>query len=249
VSKKLKSKNKLLKQQELIAEIQEETKTFEQIAKEIEGNVQRDTKEAIAKIKEQTAEIGVRRLCNALKRDKPDITAKEIRLRVVHRMCPHIWRENYVRQFWPEWMKNPAAIDAGIAGDQGRTKKSYKNSILQEQEKEEEQTPVSSQTIWEYEDTHPKTETSPIQAKGDINRAIHTLFGRLTGINHMPHMEDDVKKQYVIDTRERAKDIINGISKIERDFLYNWLTWLGMVMDDWTDLLEKADKTAYDTRE
>lgn len=243
----MKTKTRLLVQKEIEEEIKSETKTFEQIAQEIEGSVTRETKEAIAKIKEETAQVGVRRLCNALKREKPDIKPKEIRLRVVHRMCPHIWRENYVRQFWPDWMKNPGAVDAGIAGDQGRTKKSYKNSILQD--KDEENEPISSTPMSEYEETHPKTETSPFQTKGEINRAIHTLFGRLTGINHMPHMEDDVKKQYVIETRERAKDIINGISKIERDFLYNWLTWLGMVMDDWTNLLEKADKTAYDTRE
>lgn len=233
--KKLKTKTKLLKQKE----IEEENRTYEEILQEVR------------ELNEGTAAEYVPRLCTALKRKNPLISSAAIRATVIRDLCPSPWKEGTVRQYWPNWMVNQEASQRATASNilraEGKTKTVFVSP--QDQERDEENEPVSSMSMDEYEETHPKTELSPFQIKGDINRAIHTLFGRLTGVNHMPHMEDDVKKQYVIETRERAKDIINGISKIERDFLYNWLTWLGMVMDDWTNLLEKADKTAYDTRE
>jgi hypothetical protein len=62
----------------------------------------------------------------------------------------------------------------------------------------------------------------------------------------MPTQEDDVMKDYIIPARPRLKDIANGSSKIERDFLFNWLTWIIMASKDARDIFEKADKTAYD---
>ena len=64
----------------------------------------------------------------------------------------------------------------------------------------------------------------------------------------MPTHEDDVTKEYIIPARERLKDMANGSSQTERDILFNWLTWIIMASKDCREIIENAEKTAYDTR-
>ena len=239
----MKSKTKLLKQRE----IREDNRTFEDIVEEIKQNV------------EIMAEEYVPKLCTALKRQSPLISAVAIRTRVIQEVGKPIgpWKESTIRQFWPNWMKNPKLVAAGQQSGLIREEKRLKSveafsteqRQTDDQDRDEEQAPVSSQPIWEYEETHPKTEETPFQAIGEINRAVARLWTALTGNPNMAHMEDNIKKEHVIPTRERFKDIMNGSSKVERDFLFNWLTWLNLVIVDRIDLIEKSDKTAYDTRE
>ena len=114
---------------------------------------------------------------------------------------------------------------------------------------EEEQIPVKSWTLTDYEEEHPEIAESPFEAIGEINRKLSSFWTALTKQKNLPTREDDVMKDYIIPARERLKDISNGSSKIERDFLFNWLTWVIMAAKDCRDVFEKADATAYDTRE
>ena len=113
----------------------------------------------------------------------------------------------------------------------------------------DEEKPVKSWTLAEYEEEHPTVAESPWEAIGNINRSLARLWTALTKQKNMPTRQDDVMKDYIIPSRERLKDIANGSSKTERVFLFNWLTWIIMATKDCRDVFEKADKTAYDTRE
>src|SRR5262245_36617356 len=238
----MKGRTKLLKQRE----IREDNRTFNEIVDEVKQSV------------EVMAETYVPLLCTALKRERPLIAGAEIRLRVIKAVAKPNgpWKESTIRQWWPEWIKNPKLVEAGkkavVVSQQSRRMNTLYSStprheITQDDmDRDEEQQPVSSQPMWEYEDTHPKTELNPWVEIGEINRAIARLWTGLTGEKNMPHMEDDVRKDFIIPSRERFKDIANGSSKVERDFLFNWLTWLNICIKDRIDLLEKSDKTAYD---
>mgnify|MGYP001375874675 CR=1 FL=1 len=258
MNQKRKLIHKSINEEELLRDhyYTDENKTFDQVVKEIIGDQKRQIEEAISRIKEEGVEDAVKRLCAAAIRDKPDIEPRGIRLKVIDALCPHIWRENYVRTWWPSWMKNKKSSESISAAwdanpNMGNTRKN--NEIIDftqdDLDREEEQKPVKSYTMTEYEEAHPEIAESPFEAIGEINRAIARLWKALTKRNHMPTREDDVKKQYIIPARDRLKDIINGSSKVERDFLFNWLTWLIMEAKDCRDLIEKADTTAYDTRE
>jgi hypothetical protein len=237
----MKQKTKLLKQREII----EDNKTFDEILEEIKQNVEILATEYIPK------------LCTALKRQYPLMNGVAIRTKVISAVSKPIgpWKESTIRTCWPQWMKNEKKVEhakqqwQSDSPPRGKISKVNFETSQDDQDKEEEQTPVSSQTIFEYEETHPKTEETPFQALGEINRAIARLWTALTGNPNMAHMEDNIKKEHIIPTRERFKDIMNGSSKVERDFLFNWLTWLNQVVVDRIDLIEKSDKTAYDTRE
>jgi hypothetical protein len=235
---KSKSKLRLLKKKE----IETLDKSYEEILQEI-----RD-------LNEGTAAEYVPKLCVALKRKNPLITAVQIRATVINDLCPSPWTEKTVRGYWPEWLKNPKLVEHGKISRRAqiassKSPESYGKLSTDDIDKEEEQSPVESSPIWEYEDTHPKTEETPFEAIGEINRAIARLWTALTGKKDMAHMEDDIKKEHIIPTRERFKDIVNGSSKVERDFLFNWLTWLNQVIKDRIDIIDKSDETAYDTRE
>ena len=78
-------------------------------------------------------------------------------------------------------MKNPNAVAAGNAGNLAReeNKKSHKNDFLpqddinqDELDKDEEQAPVKSWTLSEYEEDHPTIAESPFEIIGDINRKL-----------------------------------------------------------------------------
>lgn len=252
---KQKPMHKLINQGELLRDIYytDENKTFDQVAKEIIGDLEKQIKESISRIKEEGLEDAVHRLCAAAIRDKPDIEPREIRLKVINKLCPHIWRENTVRTVWPAWMKNTkiaSTRDATrLAREEEQKMIEISSSTQDDLDREDEQKPVKSYSMSEYEETHPTIAESPFQAIGEINKSIARLWTALTKQKNMPTREDDVMKQYVIPARQRLKDMLNGSSKIERDFLFNWLTWVIMASKDCRDLCEKADKTAYDTRD
>jgi len=238
-----KSKLKDIKKTELIMEIQLETKTFNQLVIEVKGKIEAELKESVAAIKEHTAEEYIPRLCNALKKENPELTITQIKVKVEKTVCPDIWRANTVRTYWPQWMKDPHRVDIGILGDQNRIPKNLGKKTLLETDSDN---PALSWTPEEYEETHPTKETTPFQSLGEINRAIARLWETLTGEKNMPTSEDDVKKDHLMPTRDRFSDVMNGSSKVERDFLFNWMTWLEMLIKDRIALIEKADKTAYD---
>jgi hypothetical protein len=116
-------------------------------------------------------------------------------------------------------------------------------------EGEEESRPIKSWTLAEYEEQHPRIAESPFEVIGEINRKLSSFWTALTKQKNMPTREDNVMKDYIIPARTRLIDMLNGSSKVERDFLFNWLTWIIMAAKDCRDLCEKADATAYDTRE
>lgn len=255
---KRKQVHKLINEEELLkdAYYTDENKTFEQVAKEIIGDLEKQIKESISRIKEEGLEDAVHRLCAAAIRDKPEIEPREIRSKVINKLCPHIWSENTIRTVWPEWMKNKTMSEAlkaswDTGANIGNTKKSNKNITFSQEEldKEEEETPVKSYTMSEYEETHPEIAESPWEAIGEINRSIARLWTALTKQKNMPTREDDVMKDYVIPARARLQDIASGSSKAERIYLFNWLTWVIMAAKDARDIVEKADKTAYDRDE
>ena len=202
---KSKSKLKLLKKKE--KEILDQS--YEEILQEVR------------ELNEGTAAEYVPKLCMALKRKNPLISAVAIRATVIRDLCPTPWKEITVRHHWPDWMKRPEMVAAGSLG--GRPKRSEigssKEPISQhDTDKEEEEAPVSSEAMWDYEDTHPKTEETPFEALGKINRAIATLWTALTGKKDMAHMEDDLKNDHIIPTRERFKDIVNGQQQSRKRF-------------------------------
>lgn len=129
------------------------------------------------------------------------------------------------------------------------TQKGKELGLTEEEiDKDVEQIPVKSWTQDEYEEEHPEVAESPFEAIGEINRSLARLWTALTKQKNMPTSEDDVMKDYIIPARDRIKDMLNGSSKIERTYLFNWLTWVIMAAKDCRNLCEKADTTAYDTR-
>jgi hypothetical protein len=75
-------------------------KSFDELVQEIE------TEREI--IREKIAKEYVPRLCNALRRDRPDLKSTEIRLTVITRLCHkrrrEILSEEIVRKHWPDWL-------------------------------------------------------------------------------------------------------------------------------------------------
>jgi hypothetical protein len=224
----------------------EDNRTFADIVEEIKHNINIMATEYIPQ------------LCTALKRENPLIAGVVIRSRVIEAVSKPNgpWAESTIRNNWPQWLKNEKMT--------GAVKQQWKDSpksagrppianskiaISQDDlDREEEEDPVSSVSLEEYEETHPTVEENPFEALGKINRAVSNLWTQLTGKQGMPHMEDNIKVDHIAPTRNRFTDIMNGSTKTERDFLFNWLNWLNLVIKDRIDLIEKSDKTAHDTR-
>jgi hypothetical protein len=75
-------------------------KRLEELFRELEERLEKD----IEDIRNRTAKEYVPKLCKALIKQNPDATPAEIRLRVIHRMCPKVWSESIVRKYWPDWL-------------------------------------------------------------------------------------------------------------------------------------------------
>lgn len=235
-----KTRLKLLREKEIK---ERKTKGFEELKKELE------------EVLKYTAEEWIPKFCDALRDENPTISISEIKARILKdSLVSKIWAQGTIKNNWSDWMIDKQKSESGKLGA-AASHSAHKNVGTNENhgqeanDEEDENKPAVSYTMDEYEETHPKTEESPFQSLGRINRAIATLWTALTNNKNMPTMEDDVKKDFIIPARDRAKDIVNGSSKIERDFLFNWITWLGLELADWKNIVANSDATAYDTRE
>lgn len=238
----MKSKTKLRQLNDKEIQGGKEYETFEDVIKELEDALS------------TSAEKYIPRACTALKRQYPLMSSEAIRLKILkHPTISRVWMEGTIRNHWPPWMKNEVRVEAGKKGraSQEYTKMLTKSEQISQNDldRDAEAMPIQSWTQSEYEETHPTIAESPFQAIGEINRSIARLWTALTKQKNMPTRQDNVMKEYIIPARERLKDIANGSSKIERDFLFNWLTWVDMAIKDCRDIFEKADATAYDTRD
>lgn len=240
------------------------TKQLKLLKKRLENGKERTYEEILEDLRNRVDVLAaefIPELCTALKRKNPLMSSVTIRATVIADCAKQNggpWKESTIRQFWPDWMKNPKSVQAGhIAGNSigaGRPRKiPLSNKGISQEEQDdldqlEESRPVKSWTPDEYEEEHPEIAESPFEAIGEINRKLASFWTALTKQKNMPTSEDDVMKQYIIPARTRLKDMLNGSSKTERVYLFNWLTWIIMAAKDCRDLCEKADATAYDTR-
>lgn len=210
-------------------------KEFETAAEDIENEVEQE----IVNVRELSTKKGIERLCNILKRDK-SLTYPGIRRKVIARMCPKTWNENTVRGNWPIWMNYEKLSEARQKDwKEGKHSENAVDSADIGKDEEEEEHPVSSLSMSDYEETHPEIAKSPFQSLGEINRAIARLWTALTEKKDMPTREDHIKRDHIIPTRQYRKDIVAGSSQIEKDFLYNWLTWLNEATNDMLEIIEK----------
>lgn len=219
--------------------------TYNEYLKQISKDIQ--------SYKESRAKESVPHLYMKIKREHPLMSAPNIRQKIV-RDCSHLWPETTIRNYWPTISKDPMRQEAAKEGHKTRQQKdslnfSEQNTNEQQQEREEENASTGGTPSWDWEDTHPKTEKHPTEWLVETNRVIARLFQLLTDKPNMPTSNKDIKLDIIKPTRPYIEDLVNGIPKDDRIFLHNWLVYLDHVIRDRIDIIEKADKTAYDTRE
>lgn len=227
-------------------EIEQDKLTYDEYLKQITKDIQ--------EYKESEAKQCVPHLYMKIKREHPLMSTPNIRQKIV-RDCKHLWPETTIRHYWPEMSKDPLKSEAAKKGHKNRKKGNSapnvgaENADEHQQEREEENASEGGMASWDYEETHPKTEKSPTDWLVITNRAIARLFSLLTNNPNMPTSNKDIRADIIKPTRPFAEDMITGIPKGDRIYLHNWLVYLDYVIRDRIDIVEKADKTAYDTKE
>lgn len=231
--------------------------------KEVRSKKKKSYDELLAEYKDlfkKTADVYIPELFEALHEMHPTWNNQDLEARMV-RDLEGINTPKTIHGFRANFMKNPALVERSKKSratqlsrqenlrEEGREVLSKAARELPEpelQEEDEQTATVEGIPLEDWREEHPQTELSPFEALGEINRSIAKLWKALTGLNEMPTISDDVKKDFIKPTKQRREDIINGSSKIERTYLYNWIEWLDMALRDTQQILDKSDVTAYD---
>jgi hypothetical protein len=84
-----------------------------------------------------------------------------------------------------------------------------------------------------------------------IYGGISKLWEGLTEEKYMAHVSTvrELEQAHIVTTREFRVRLANEMVKPDRQNMINWLNFVRVAVDDMIEILEKADKTAFDTRD
>lgn len=183
-----------------------------------------------------------------------------------------LWKESTINIFFPGWMRSPARqADAASRLEKVREAALLKKISISDEQKRalsrqaerlpenviisepvEEQPKVIGtkpyERAMEEEEIRKRDIETPYHNYGIINKAADFMWMSLTGygLHGRVHDDDDIMLDHVKPTRDFRRRIAEGIAKDERAQQHNWIYWLTLLMKDYLDDLDKADKTGYD---
>jgi hypothetical protein len=197
----------------------------------------------------KSAETYIPELFDALKEEHPDWTKEDFMSRIVTDL-KGVNTESTIDAHKPDWMKSKSHMKAAAARSSNKiarqkaieTFEKAKEEIPESEESDEDnETICKGQPLDQWEDQHPEIAPSAFEKIGEVNKSLDRLWKALTGLKYMPTTEDDVRRDYIIPTRQFRKDFIKGSKKIERTFLYNWIEWVQMALNDASQIIEAED--------
>jgi len=185
----------------------------------------------IKKIFSQTAAVYIPQLCEALKEEQPDYTNGEIQ-RTIERDLEGINTPLTIYQYLPTWMRDEKASQGSYKSWETRNanklKKAKENFALitsnpiaepPAQKEEDEDIEFGDKELM----TFGKEGKTILRQVGDVTHGCGVLFEALTGIDHLPHNDEDLTLDYVKPTRDKRKSIIEESDEAMHKTLWNSL--------------------------
>jgi hypothetical protein len=121
---------------------------------------------------------------------------------------------------------------------------------IAERQKKPKKTMTAEQTA-EAQEARRKDKLTPHKLMGQINGGLSKLWKGLTLQEYIPMVDSviELRKLHIAPSHQFRKDLANAIPKQERVVLDNWLTFVKIAIEDMQDVLGKAERTAFDTRD
>lgn len=202
-----------------------DTKTYQELCKE--------AKEAI----QSTAADWIPRFCMALKRQHPLMASAEIRKKVVNDWSS-VWKANTMNTYWPDWMKNPAAVEAGriakIASDEAKKEKKAKgqiNSTFSEQDTKQQEQEQQERTLT------PK-EQERIRAIQKFDTLADNICGNAMVFTELltGYKEDEIGKldnfKLLSETKQYRTDLTMKLSELQIGIIYRDCRRAAIILND-----------------
>ena len=208
----------------------QDTRTYQELCKE--------AKESI----ESTAKDWIPRFCMALKRQHPLMAAAAIKKKV-NNDWSSVWKGNTITKYWPDWMKNPLAIEAGKAGSKAKheNEKSRNKSTYSDQDTKQQEQPSSNQST---EEQQKQSEAAKEQQRqntleqnilGDMNAVIE----KFTGLNEAEVLKYGRDYQSLkSDTKKYRFTLTKKFTDLNLKMVYDDSRTLSVLLDDFLKQLD-----------
>jgi len=206
-----------------------DTRTYETLCKE--------AKEAI----QSTAADWIPRFCMALKRQHPLMASADIRKRV-NNDWSSVWKGSTISSYWPDWMKNPAHVEAGRKGAKATNEKAGIKSGQSKQDTQQQEQKGESES-----ESKPKTAEQEQRIKDEQRHdtQVDNICGYLMGLvelitgykeEQILRLNDNLK--LISETKQFRFNLLKALSQLDIDIIYRDARRAAIVLNAFLEQLD-----------
>lgn len=202
-------------------DIQEDTRTYEQLCKDARNAIERSAKDWIP------------RFCNALKRQYPLLKFTEIKNKVIDDWS-RLWKPKTISDSFPDWIKNPKNVASGTkagAASAASTKRRRSESTESQQQQQPESKSTEQQQRIRDEQKHDTL-------IDDICGYLMGTAELITGYKEEQILQLNDNLKLISETKQFRFQLVKKLSELQIGIVYRDARRAAMVLNDFQKQLD-----------